>query len=96
MVTAEVADSFREWLENHIKEMIQLPGFLGAVLKSMEDLDNGSKQWTVAYRLENRAAMNEYLNVHAAAMRSDGMKLFEGKFTASRRIFDICMEYTRQ
>lgn len=86
-VDAEVADAYLEWLHAHIGQMLALPGFLDARLAEvLEPVEAGRRQWSVAYRLRDRAALEAYLAGPAARMREDGQRRFGGRFQASRRV----------
>eukprot|EP00947_MAST-08B_sp_MAST-8B-sp1_P005181 g5181.t1 len=41
---------------------------------------------TIQYRVDTRAHLQQYFDVHAARLRGDGLKLFGGKIDFSRRI----------
>jgi hypothetical protein len=79
---------FDEWLEHHVREMIRLPGFLGATIYRSEDPGSGETQRTTHYRLRDRAALEDYFREHAERMRADGIRRFGDRFTATRRILD--------
>jgi hypothetical protein len=87
-VDAEIAEPFAIWLEEHVREMLTLDGFVGAEWLARDpDRSDGSKvSWTVWYRLIDRQALESYLARHAERMRADGLKRFPGRFSASRRV----------
>ena len=88
VVDAEIAVEYRHWLASHIQEMLALPGFTGARLLEPVEAEPDAKQTTFCtqYELIDQAALDEYLRVHAARMRADGINLFGDRFRASRRI----------
>jgi quinol monooxygenase YgiN len=86
---AAIAQPFLAWLRSHIAEMLALPGFVDAQLYRVDDpVESDRCGWCVAYRLRDRAALDSYLDEHAAGMREDGLRRFGGRFRASRRILD--------
>ncbi len=89
-VEAAFGEAFLPWLREHIGEMLALPGFLDAELQAvLEPTEPGRRQWVVAYRLRDQAALDAYLAEHAARMREDGMRRFAGRFRASRRVLEV-------
>ena len=87
LVDAAIAGPYGSWLQDHVAEMLGLPGFTGAeILQVCEPLDAGMVGWVVAYRLRDRAALDAYLADHAPRMRADGLRRFGDRFRASRRI----------
>ncbi len=87
-VDAEIAVEYRRWLITHVQEMRALPGFTGARLLEAMEAEPDPKQTTFCtqYELIDQAALDDYLRVHAARMRADGINRFGDRFRASRRI----------
>lgn len=87
-VDADIEDEYDAWLDEHIREMHELPGFVGSEKFSIEPDEGSSNQVgrVVHYRLESRQAFDNYLRNHADRMRDKGLQRFAGRFTASRRI----------
>ena len=87
-VDADIADVYDEWLDEHIREMHELPGFVGSEKFSIEPEDESPARVgrVVHYRLESRAAFDDYLRDHAERMRDKGLERFADRFSASRRI----------
>ena len=94
-VDSDVYPEFKTWLDAHIQEMLALPGFLSHQILSCYDISDNrvdlnrqtTTQVTAVYQLESLEKLEEYFQVHAPAMRGDGIKKFGGKFTASRKVF---------
>lgn len=86
-----VYKEFRLWLDEHIKEMLAIPGFIQAmVLKQIDGDGAGSaKQITVHYQLKGVDELNTYFEKYAPKLRSEGLKRFDGQFKASRRSFEV-------
>ncbi len=51
--------------------------------------DDTRVRWSVQYRVRDRAALDAYLEHHAARLRGDGLTRFAGQFEASRRVLDL-------
>ncbi len=85
-VDAEIADDYAAWLGPHIKEILEIDGFLSAEWFEVESDDATRVRWCVQYRLANRTALEAYFIEHAERMRVDGQTRFAGRFTAERRI----------
>ncbi len=92
-VDAEIAESYRDWLEEHIREMLEIEGFVSAELLLRQPGDDEGADptrigFTVHYRLEDREALEHYLANDAPRMRADGIRRFGERFAASRRILE--------
>ena len=87
-VDAAIAADYRAWLEAHVAQMLALPGFLGAEVFEVVALSPAParRTWCVHYRLRDRAALDDYLQAHAARMRGDGLARFGDRFRATRRV----------
>jgi len=87
-VDADIADEYDAWLDEHISEMHELPGFVGTEKFSIESDEQSPARVgrVVHYRLESREAFDAYLRDHAERMRDKGLERFADRFTASRRI----------
>ena len=79
---------FEAWLEYHADEMIALPGFTGATIHKGEDPETGAALRIVRYQLEDRAALQRYLEEFAPRMRAEGIARFGDRFRATRRIVE--------
>ena len=87
-VEAEIAAAFEAWLPGHVAELLALPGFLGAEIFRVDDPTPPVNEvaLVVRYRLDDRAALDDYLRNHAVRLRTDGLNRFGGRFRASRRV----------
>ncbi len=81
-----ILGDFEAWLEYHVDEMLELPGFTGATIHKAEDPDTGAPLRVVRYALEDRAALDRYLEEFAPRMRVAGIARFGDRFRATRRI----------
>jgi len=77
---------FEAWLEYHADDMIALPGFTGATIHKAEDPETGAALRIVRYELEDRAALDRYLEEFAPRMRAEALARFGDRFRATRRI----------
>lgn len=94
-VDVGILEEYRPWLRHHAQEMVALPGFLGAEIQEQQEPSPmpGRILFCVAYRLRDRAALDAYLQDHAARMRADGAARFGDSFRASRRILQATDRY---
>ncbi len=86
-----IFQAYLQWLQNHIREMLEIKGFLSATCYeeiSDEFSANKGAQNTVCihYILESKEALQHYFEQHAERMRADAVKNFGNKFSAWRRI----------
>ena len=90
-IDPEVYQEYKNWLDEHIQEMLTFPGFLNATVmhQSMGDDADSRKHLTVQYQLESMDDLQNYFSEHAPKMRGDGVKRFEGRFSATRRTFEV-------
>ena len=82
----EILGDFEAWLEYHVDEMLALPGFTGASIHKAEEPETGAALRVVRYELEDRAALQRYLDEFAPRMRAEGVARFGERFRATRRI----------
>lgn len=82
-IQPDTYSAFKDWLDSHVKEMLQFPGFISAQILSAEP-----NHLTVHYQLESRGHLEEYFGKHAARMRQQGIDAFGGQFQATRRILE--------
>lgn len=106
VVDAAVVGDYDEWLRDHVREMLALPGFQSANVYRGADLTEDHRAVRVAvYEVRSRRELDSYLHTHAPRMRKEGIALFGNRFTATRRILplsqyvlprDLSVLYTRQ
>ncbi|BCA95223.1 hypothetical protein TUM19329_15840 [Legionella antarctica] len=87
----DIYQDYKHWLDEHTQEMLIFPGFLNATVmhQTMGGDADGQKHVTVQYQLESLDDLQNYFSEHAPKMRGDGVKRFEGRFTATRRTFEV-------
>ncbi|HUD96712.1 MAG TPA: DUF4286 family protein, partial [Woeseiaceae bacterium] len=74
------------WLSDHIRHMLELPGFVDAVDHRADNDDAGCIRHVTHYFLESDAALADYLAGPAAAMRQAVSEHFGERVTSSRRV----------
>lgn len=84
-----IATEIASWLPEHIQEMTDLPGFMGA--RWLEQLDPKTDRiiHCVHYQLEDQESLDRYFEQHAPRMRAEGIDRFGDHFEATRRIFKL-------
>ena len=94
-VERAIEAEFRAWLEPHVREIIRLPGFLGAeVFERIEpDPEPGQLVLCTQYRLRDADALSDYLRDHAPRLRADGVARFGSQFRAERRVLALGAGY---
>ncbi|HAU0227379.1 TPA: DUF4286 family protein [Legionella pneumophila] len=88
----EIFKDYKTWLNEHIQEMLQFDGFVNAtILRQAMDAGKPDNQThlTVQYQVESNEDLQTYFTEHAPKMRGDGVKRFEGRFSATRRTFEV-------
>jgi quinol monooxygenase YgiN len=95
-VDKDIFQEFLVWLHEHAQEMLQFPGFLSASILNPEEASQEKRaEVTVQYQLEDRASLEQYFKEFAAGMREKGVLLFNGKFSAQRRILEVVDVYRK-
>jgi hypothetical protein len=92
-----VADEYRGWLGDHVRELLTLPGFVSAEVFVVEpENDDGEhQQLVVAYRLDSHNSLTRYLREFAPAMRAKAQQKFAGQFQIQRRVLAPLVEMLR-
>lgn len=87
---AALRDEYLAWLDEHVHEMLTLPGFTGAeiLIRTEPPPPEGRFVVSAHYRLRNRAAWETYLAGHAPRMRAAGVARFGEQVTARRQILE--------
>lgn len=87
---AALRDEYLAWLDGHVREMLALPGFIGAEILIRSEPPPPAGRFIVQahYRLRDRAAWDDYLTQHAARMREAGVARFGQRVRASRTILE--------
>lgn len=89
-IDEEIYSEFLLWLKEHMKHMLQFPGFIQASLfKPEREESDVQEKLTVQYQLENRDDLQTYFTEFAPKMREEGISHFKDKFSANRRILTV-------
>lgn len=91
-IDREIFADYKAWLDEHILQMLEFSGFLRAtILNQTMDSNNSGDQahLTIQYQLESAEALQAYFDEYASKMRGDGVSRFDGRFSATRRIFEV-------
>lgn len=93
-VAAEAAHDYRIWLEQHVLDLLVLPGFIAAEISEIEDPRpaDGATGFVVHYKLQTHAALDSYLRDFAPQVRARGEERFPGQFQISRRVLAMVHE----
>lgn len=80
--------AYRVWLDEHVRAMLALPGFIGAEVFELRDAAPAAlrRSLCIQYRLADAADLDRYLRIDAPRMRADAETHFPGRFSANRRI----------
>lgn len=89
-----IAEDYRAWLADHVRELLELPGFLSAeVFECAPDGDDADHEsLVVCYRLDSQAALSAYLSEQAPGMRAKGIERFGDRMQVSRRVLAPLVE----
>src|SRR5579859_1212380 len=91
-ISADAAPEFDQWLAEHMRAMLALPGFSDARILSPGEAEGGAPGTTrrvVQYTMAGRAALDRYIAEHAPRMRAEGVQRFGEKLKTSRRVLDV-------
>ena len=82
-------------LATHVQEMLALPRITRArIMETVQDeADAAETVFCTQYELVDQAALDEYLRVHSARMRADGVSRFGDRFRSSRRVLRDLQSY---
>jgi antibiotic biosynthesis monooxygenase (ABM) superfamily enzyme len=88
VVQHRIEAEYRAWLAGHIREILALPGFLGAQVFERVEPAAGDDEFAlcVHYRLVDAGALADYFAKHAPRLRADGVNRFGNGFRAERRV----------
>jgi hypothetical protein len=82
-----IAAAYRAWLEEHIAEMLALPGFVSAQVHEVVDPlpTAGRLGLCVRYQVADLGALETYQREHAPRLRADGLQRFGEEGVRTRR-----------
>ena len=87
-VRRAIEREYRDWLDAHIREILALPGFVGAELFEVVEPAPAAGEFVLCtrYRLRDEAALQDYFREHAPRLRAEGVARFGENFRAERRV----------
>ena len=88
-IDQNIYEEFREWLRNHIQEILNLDGFMNAELYEENDPKNIKRKLTVSYGLDNLKSLQDYFEQNAVLMRNKTTNKFGDKVKSTRRILEL-------
>jgi hypothetical protein len=88
-VDREILDAFDAWLASHVKEMLEIPGFLKADTYELEDDEEGRARRVTHYHLASEDELALYLDGPAEAIRQAGIDRFADQIEVRRRILHL-------
>ncbi len=80
------ASEIDAWLDEHNRQMLELPGFLNAATYRVTDVAADRLRYVTHYQVESGQALDDYLAGPATEMRRSTQDYFGERVTASRRI----------
>jgi antibiotic biosynthesis monooxygenase (ABM) superfamily enzyme len=94
-VQRRIEAEYRAWLDGHVREILALPGFVGAEVFERLEPVAGADEFVlcVHYRLADAAALADYLATHAPRLRAEGVNRFGAGFRAERRVLQSGSTY---
>ncbi|WP_202845498.1 DUF4286 family protein [Luteimonas saliphila] len=87
-VEREIAEDYLAWLPGHVERILALPGFDAAEVFEVVETPPDARHLLLCahYRLRDGAALEAYLQGHAARMRAESAERFGDRVRASRRV----------
>jgi len=82
-VNKKIYPKFKTWLDEHIKEMLTIDGFMNA---KITDNKENEPHLTVQYQVSSYDKLDTYFKTQADEMRQKGIDKFGDQFRAERRI----------
>jgi hypothetical protein len=88
-IDTAIYEQFKTWLYDHVKEMLQLEGFLEAKILHEQSDSTEKKKLKCCYLLISQKNLDNYLTTQALHMRQEGIDKFGHHFSATRKIFEV-------
>ncbi|HBQ21683.1 MAG: hypothetical protein A2Z91_02920 [Deltaproteobacteria bacterium GWA2_38_16] len=88
-VEKKVAGKFAKWLPEHIKQVLESPGFkLARVARPQSETESDHLKWVVQYDIASKEYFESYLNERAPQMRAQAEQEFGNALIATRCVYD--------
>lgn len=90
-IEKQIAPQWLHWLTHeHIPDVMATGCFTGNQIVKLLDADESEAlTYAIQYYTESREVLDEYLNVHAAALRKKGVEKWGERFVAFRTIMEV-------
>lgn len=88
-VDNEIAQEYRNWLKEHMAEIVTKGGFENALFFEEDPPNEHLQLFTVHYWAADQKVVNHYIENLAPAFRADGVERFGNRFRAQRRILNL-------
>lgn len=95
-VDRKIETNFQSWLVGHIQDVLAIDGFESANwFDSTDEDDKSSNKMTITmhYHMRDQAALDSYLEKHAARLRQPAKDLFGDQFSATRRMLGLVKSF---
>lgn len=89
-ILKEIYKEFLVWLNEHIKEILNIDGFENASIFENLDLDSSALiKITIRYNLISLDHLNEYFSKYSTIMRNKTIQKFGDKVKAQRKVLKL-------
>jgi len=91
-IKKDAEDSWLKWMiEEHIKEVLKTGYFIDWEMQKqlIPELTADESTYVINYRSPSLDQYKEYLSKDASRLQKEHMKKFQGKFKASRSVYQI-------
>lgn len=82
----DIVADYDAWLPGHVRDVLACAGFLGATIESPETPPGEPQRRMIRYRVENAAALDQYLENKATALRTETAQRFGARVHCVRRV----------
>ena len=82
----DIVADYDAWLPGHVRDVLACAGFLGATIESPETPPGEPQRRMIRYRVENAAALDNYLENMATALRTETAQRFGARVHCVRRV----------
>lgn len=96
-VNKMAAGKFARWLPEHVKRVLEAPGFKQARVCRWENNDSGTNDlhWTVQYEVDSKKSLQMYFQERAPALQAETVHEFGDAVSATRKVYDRVQLITR-
>lgn len=97
LIENNIFSDFKNWLKEHIAEMLMLDGFIEAkvLTDAASETNTDKKILIVQYLVASLKDLQKYFDHSAKIMRQKGFDKFGKQFAAERRILAVATSYRR-